>query len=72
MAKKNRFGDSEYKNFEKSRNKVVKNLPKSKNRNLLKFNSKNLYKSKNISGASIISKFSFLIFDTRVVFTKLR
>ena len=52
-------------------NKTIKILSRSKSRNLLKFKSRNLSKSKKVQNASVMKEFNFLILNTRVVFTKL-
>ena len=70
--KKDEISSSECKSIRKRRNKIVEISAKLKTRNLPKFRFRNLFKSKKIQTNSVIWKSNFLIFNIKIVFTKLR
>ena len=72
IVKKNEIDGSEFKNGKKSGKKIVKIFAKSNSWNLPKFKFGNLSQSKKVHITGTINKYNFLIFNTRVVFTKLK
>ena len=75
IFEEDRVDSSKNKNVKKSGNRLIKILAKLKNRKLLMFRSKNLFKSKNLTQVQIISsikKLNFLIPNAKAVFIELR
>ena len=65
---KDGVNSSKYKSIRRSENKMVKILAKLKNKNFLKFRSKNLFRFKKFQNASTIEELNFLSPNTRVAF----